>query len=57
MKNILKLSVLTLLLSINLFARSLDDIKASGEIIITVYENFHHIHLLKMMSQKVLILI
>lgn len=40
MKNILKLSVLTLLLSINLFARSLDDIKASGEIIIAVYENF-----------------
>ena len=40
MQNFLKLSVLTLLLSINLFARSLDDIKASGEIIIAVYENF-----------------
>lgn len=40
MKTILKLSVLTLLLSINLFARNIDDIKASGEIIIAVYENF-----------------
>lgn len=40
MQNFLKLSVFTLLVSINLFARSLDDIKASGEIIIAVYENF-----------------
>lgn len=40
MKTFLKLSVLTLLLSINLFARNIDDIKASGEIIIAVYENF-----------------
>ena len=40
MKNILKLSALTLILSINLFARSIDDIKASGEIVIAVYENF-----------------
>ena len=40
MKNILKLSALTLILAINLFARSIDDIKASGEIVIAVYENF-----------------
>ena len=40
MKNILKLSLLTLFISINLFARSIEDIKASGEIIIAVYENF-----------------
>lgn len=40
MKNILKLSLLTLFISINLFSRSIEDIKASGEIIIAVYENF-----------------
>lgn len=40
MKNILKLSALILILTINLFARSIDDIKASGEIVIAVYENF-----------------
>lgn len=40
MKTILKLSVLILLLSITSFARSIDDIKASGEIIIAVYEDF-----------------
>lgn len=40
MKNILKLTALTLILAINLFARSIDDIKASGEIVIAVYENF-----------------
>ena len=40
MRNILKLSLLTLFISINLFARSIEDIKASGEIIIAVYENF-----------------
>jgi len=40
MKNILKLSALTLILAINLFARSIDDIKESGEIVIAVYQNF-----------------
>ena len=40
MQNFLKLFVLTLLISLNLNARSIDDIKASGEIIIAVYENF-----------------
>jgi polar amino acid transport system substrate-binding protein len=40
MKNILKLTALTLILAINLFARSIDDIKTSGEIVIAVYENF-----------------
>lgn len=40
MNKILKLSVLALLLTINSYARSIDDIKASGEIIIAVYENF-----------------
>ena len=40
MQNFLKLSILTLLISLNLVARSIDDIKASGEIIIAVYENF-----------------
>jgi ABC-type amino acid transport substrate-binding protein len=40
MKTILKLSVLTLLVSIFSYARSIEDIKASGEIIIAVYEDF-----------------
>ena len=40
MKTILKLSVITLFFSITLFARSIDDIKASGEIVIAVYEDF-----------------
>ena len=40
MKKILKLSLLTLFLSISLFARSIDDIKKSGEVIIAIYEDF-----------------
>jgi hypothetical protein len=40
MKLFLKLSVLILLLSITSFARSIDDIKASGEIVIAIYEDF-----------------
>lgn len=40
MKNILKSFSLIILFTVTLFARSLDDIKASGEIIIAVYENF-----------------
>lgn len=38
--NILKSSILILLLSTISYARSIDDIKDSGEIIIAVYENF-----------------
>ncbi|MDD4328431.1 MAG: transporter substrate-binding domain-containing protein [Aliarcobacter sp.] len=40
MNLILKLSLLTLFFSISLLARSIDDIKASGEIVIAVYEDF-----------------
>jgi polar amino acid transport system substrate-binding protein len=40
MKTLLKLSVFTLFFSISLLARSIDDIKASGEIVIAVYEDF-----------------
>lgn len=40
MKNILKSFSLIILFTVTLFARSIDDIKASGEIIIAVYENF-----------------
>jgi polar amino acid transport system substrate-binding protein len=40
MKMFLKLSLITIFLSINLFARSIDDIKKSGEINIAVYEDF-----------------
>jgi polar amino acid transport system substrate-binding protein len=40
MKMFLKLSLITIFLSINLFARSIDDIKKSGEITIAVYEDF-----------------
>ena len=40
MKPILKLSLLALFFSISLLARSIDDIKASGEIVIAVYEDF-----------------
>lgn len=38
--NILKSSILVLLLTISSYGRSIDDIKDSGEIIIAVYENF-----------------
>jgi polar amino acid transport system substrate-binding protein len=40
MKMFLKLSLMTLFLAISLFARNIDDIKKSGEIIIAVYEDF-----------------
>lgn len=40
MKPILKLSLLALFFSISLLARNIDDIKASGEIVIAVYEDF-----------------
>jgi polar amino acid transport system substrate-binding protein len=40
MKMFLKLSLITLFFSISLFARSIDDIKKSGEIVIAVYEDF-----------------
>ena len=40
MNLILKLSLLALFFSISLLARSIDDIKASGEIVIAVYEDF-----------------
>jgi polar amino acid transport system substrate-binding protein len=40
MKMFLKLSLITLFLSISLFARSIDDIKKSGEIVIAVYDDF-----------------
>lgn len=40
MKPILKLSLLALFFSTSLLARSIDDIKASGEIVIAVYEDF-----------------
>jgi ABC-type amino acid transport substrate-binding protein len=40
MKPIFKLSLLALFFSISLLARSIDDIKASGEIVIAVYEDF-----------------
>ncbi len=40
MLSILKSSILILLLFVSLNARSIDDIKKSGEIIIAVYENF-----------------
>ena len=40
MKNFLKLTALLLLLSITSYARSIEDIKESGEITIAVYEDF-----------------
>ena len=40
MQKFLKSTILLLLLFTSLSARSLDDIKKSGEIIIAVYENF-----------------
>ena len=40
MKTILKLSALLLLVTVYSFGRSIEDIKASGEIIIAVYEDF-----------------
>lgn len=40
MKMFLKLSLITLFFSISLFARNIDDIKKSGEIVIAVYEDF-----------------